>query len=156
MMREDKSELRSAEMLPGRVVNLLISPHLQETKSWPHLDIRKTFHTGIPVVLANFVRLIVSELGVEADSALDKRISHKFSDLAWKKGKREREKAALMMCKAKKRKHEDHTKSAKKTRVAEESSGNEDSDMSDATTAVSIKIRVQKDIGIAGIARQGN
>ena len=116
MMREDKSELRSAEMLPGRVVNLLISPHLQETKSWPHLDIRKTFHTGIPVVLANFVRLIVSELGVEADSALDKRISHKFSDLAWKKGKRE--KAANMIYKARKRKHDEPTKPAKKKRVA--------------------------------------
>ena len=94
---EGESETRAAEMLPGRVVNMLVSRILQETHSWPTADGRKTFHKAIPMELANFARRLVSELGVEADAALDKRIRHKFTDLAWKKGlreKRERESKA--------------------------------------------------------------
>ena len=70
----DESPSRAAEMLPGRVVNILISRELQETRSWPTADGRKTFHTPIPHVLYNFVRGIISELGVVVDLSLDKRI----------------------------------------------------------------------------------
>ena len=86
----DESEERAAELLPGRVVNILISRNLQETHSWPTAEGRKTFHKAIPMVLADFVRRLVSEMGVVADANLDKRIRHKFTDLAWKKNLREK------------------------------------------------------------------
>ena len=35
---------------------------------------RKTYHAAIPLVLANLVRRIISDLGVVADGNLDKRI----------------------------------------------------------------------------------
>ena len=129
----DESETRAAEMLPGRVVNLLISRDLQETKSWPHIDGRKTFHEAIPVVLADLVRVIVDDLGVVADSALDKRISHKFTDLAWKKGKRDAEKAQR---ETKKRRRKEPVKPAKKRKVANEPSDDAES-RSDEDTNVS-------------------
>ena len=125
MMNDDKTERRAAEMLPGRVVNLLIHHRLQETKSWPHVDGRKTYHEAIPVVLANFIRCIAADLGVVADLALDKRISHKFTDLAWKKGKRDMAKLKTV----KKRKHNEPAELAnKKKRAAKEPSGNGDED----------------------------
>ena len=39
--------------------------------------------------VAEFVRRLASDMGVVADAALDKRIRHKFTDLAWKKNQRD-------------------------------------------------------------------
>ena len=71
---EDESEERAAEMLPGRVLSLLIDPCLMETMSFPHPYGRKSFHKTIPTVLADLVRKIIADLGVVVDDNLEKRI----------------------------------------------------------------------------------
>ena len=57
----------AAERLPGRVIQHLMEPELQASRSWPSGCPPRTV---VPKILVNFVKTFLTQMGVEYDEGM--------------------------------------------------------------------------------------